>query len=353
MQTIQELFIPKDVARFVTIGPRDPETGVPASSRTVVDGIFRGPGGNVQQITTGPNWAFDQLREAVQGQHHINNGGISDKACWYQTFGRASGGVGLSDQLTLGEIKAAFERGDSSPIVPAYWLAFEDCLIRAGEENFRQAHGFGRNNLLEMPMLEAQKVGRTKKSKDFRVPMPNWTYLVRRQNEIGEIYRVSWVPGSRLQDCFLTGVRRSVFDPSKWAIYVIGSRGGSTIAANAILDRFPLVTGEVGPAKEAILRFTEGAEAYHDLLLERIKAVVERAQQQGEGVEGFEWFGECELDKVGGQMGWPVKVSVPKWELKGIDFAALINGVWYSGEELFPEEKSLKIALRQKEAAAS
>ncbi|MDO8424497.1 MAG: hypothetical protein Q7S70_00975 [bacterium] len=355
MQSVQELFIPKDVARIVTIGPRDPEMGVDWSSRMIVDGSFRGSGGNVQQFLTGPSWTFDQLKGAIRGFPHINNGGISDKACWFQVFGRTSGGVGLSDQLTLGEIKAAFERGDSAPIVPAYWLAIEECLNRAGEENFRQAHGFGRESLLDMPMEEAQKVGRTKKSRDSKVPMPNWTFLARKwqdnKYQAGEVCRVSWVPGTRLQDCFIAGVRRSVFDPTKWAIYVIGGRGGSTVAANAILDRMPLVTGETGPGKEVILRFAEGIEIYHDTLLSRIKEATERAQSLGKGVEGFEWFGECELDKVGEQLGWPVKAVVPKWNLKGIDFGALIGGVWHSGEELFPEEKLLTISLRQKEAA--
>lgn len=357
MATVLEFFIPKDVLRRVTIGPRDPEMGITWSSRAVVDGIFRSAGGNIEQVITGPNWTFEQVRETLRGQHHINHGGISDIACWFQVFGKSAKEIGLSDKLTLAEIKASFENGFSVPMVPAYWLSFEECLARAGEENFRKAHGYGKTDLLEMPMAEAQKVARTKKSREFKVPHPNWTYLARRwagdRYEFLEIYRVSWIPGARLQDCFIAGARRSVFDPTKWAVFVIGSRGGSTVAANAVLDRLPLVTGEVGLEKEAILRFTEGVEAYHDLLLARIIAITELAQRQGKGIEGFIWFGETELEKVGEQLGWPVKVMVPKWELKGIDFHALIEGMWYSGEELFPEKKYITIPLRTRESATT
>ncbi len=357
MQTVLELFIPKDVLRRVTIGPRSSEEGVVWSSRQILDGVFRPTGGNTEQIITGPDWTFDQIRQLVQGQHHINSGGISDKGCWFQIFGKEANDIGLSDKLTLAEIKQSFEMGNSFPIVPAYWLAFEECLDRAGEENFRNAHGYGRDDLLQLPMEECQKVARTAKSREHNVPAANWTFLVRAWKDgeyvFHELPRVSRVPGTRLQDCFIAGVRRSVFDPTKWAVMITGGRGGSTVAANAVFDRLMLTTNETGPNREVVLRFTEGVEEYHDLLLNRIEAVTNLAQQQGKGVEGFEWLGETELDKVGERLGWPIRVVVPRWQLKGLDFAARIDGIWYTGEELFQGEKRLTIPLRSREAATT
>ncbi len=273
-KSIREMHFP-DNSTVYTVGERAPLAGISPGDLGVLDGISVTPSDYVRPdelvymdgliglppTVVDPGTTRKQARDKFGAYNLVVAGGLPNILSWHTSFGR-----GFDYPATLAQQVSARESGRSLPVVWNYPEAVKQRIEKEEAKEpgkFERVHGYNLSNYLGMPHADVQKIGRGESAKQGIGPL-DWELLKREwdgKDEQGNtayaarpffttLFKVAEVPYTEGDDAFLAYLGPNVFSPGKVEWMVIGGRGGSTTAGNAVFRNQNYMTRKFGDKYE-------------------------------------------------------------------------------------------------------